>query len=358
MYGGRYGPYGDDDSMMGEIEELVVGCVVLIGGYCAWQFFHSPAAKTIGKVVNGGANMLQWSLSSPFALILSIVIFGLMSALYSYFKLRGRIWVKKQETLAEADTDITIAEKKKERLKPKLEETKPIDETKANVWEQGNNQGSQQAGKDVQGIKNVPNDFDKVADAFTLAAHETGKIQAGKPYTLTPQDLVNRPEIKGNKTYNNLRELSKGWSKEQWEGANKMAQAKDRAIEATFNSTLTMDANKNINSLHELVATRMKESGADPVVMKNNVRSLIISAKNKTLQSEGMKNLKLPSGGTLGESEGDLDTLTDSILDEARVPKVQSASAAVQEATQANIQEDAVKDAEKPEPIPEGEDIR
>lgn len=67
-------PDDDSTSMIGSIQELVMGAVVLMLGYCGWRAINSPVGKALGKAVNGTANLLQWSLSSPWAFLLTVIL--------------------------------------------------------------------------------------------------------------------------------------------------------------------------------------------------------------------------------------------------------------------------------------------
>ena len=71
--GSNYGA-DDDGGVLGNVQEMVMGAVALMVLYCGWRFINSPTANLLGKTVNGAANTLQWSLSSPFALILSLIL--------------------------------------------------------------------------------------------------------------------------------------------------------------------------------------------------------------------------------------------------------------------------------------------
>ena len=72
--GGSYYGADDDGGVLGNVQEMVMGAVALMVLYCGWRFINSPTANLLGKTVNGAANTLQWSLSSPFALILSLIL--------------------------------------------------------------------------------------------------------------------------------------------------------------------------------------------------------------------------------------------------------------------------------------------
>ena len=64
----------DDTSMLGNVQDLVIGAVVLMAAYCAWRFINSPVSKAVGNTVNGAANLVTWSTSSPYAFILTLIL--------------------------------------------------------------------------------------------------------------------------------------------------------------------------------------------------------------------------------------------------------------------------------------------
>lgn len=131
----RAGYDDDDGGMLGNVQEMVMGAVALMALYCGWRFINSPTANLLGKTVNGAANTLQWSLSSPFALILTLVLIAAGMASFQLAKFQGRRWVKKMEASDDADAEAARQEKLEaaKKPKPKTEEAsraRPLDEVR------------------------------------------------------------------------------------------------------------------------------------------------------------------------------------------------------------------------------------
>lgn len=66
----------NDDSMMGNMKELMIGAVVLLIGYCAFQFVNSPTSQLFGNTVNGAANTASFFTSSTWTFLLGLVLVG------------------------------------------------------------------------------------------------------------------------------------------------------------------------------------------------------------------------------------------------------------------------------------------
>lgn len=67
-------PDDDSTSMIGQMQDLVIGAAVLLLGYMAFRLANSKIFKATGDVLNGAANAVQWSLSSPWAFLLTVIL--------------------------------------------------------------------------------------------------------------------------------------------------------------------------------------------------------------------------------------------------------------------------------------------
>ena len=93
----------DNGSLMGQMEDLIIGCAVVLIGYCLFRFFHSPVGKAVGATVNGAANMMQWSLSSPYAFLVSILGGLVVRGVVWYANRRWKAYLKKLDDKASAE---------------------------------------------------------------------------------------------------------------------------------------------------------------------------------------------------------------------------------------------------------------
>ena len=307
----------DDDStsMIGNVQDLVIGAVVLMLGYCAWRFFNSPVAQALGKTVNGAANVLQWSLSSPWAFLLTLIV-GLVSAVAIRFGLiKLRVWEKKVASPSTATpTDEKGAKDEKNPAPPEEEadEQKEGEEDRepkeTSVLHKPSSQTTEAAKK-----------LQKFTDLDAL--FKKNRIDAKKVYAAYEEHVRlahsgGASSLKTMTVVSDSSNASSGGAKAEWKevqeiiGKNKKVRWAQFCSEMFKNEIQAVEENVNYNeaqgtTMNTLERVRVGVMKTMPDDGKTVMRHLAYAASAGMLKGSNLKGVSLGAKfGTLGEPRG------------------------------------------------------
>jgi len=335
--GSSYGA-DDDGGVLGNVQEMVMGAVALMVLYCGWRFINSPTANLLGKTVNGAANTLQWSLSSPFALILSLI---LVAAGYVALQI-GRFQLERYKTKLQS----------KDETDAKVDlETKLAGATGARGTTQGNGEGVERNGdgrtKQPRAIRQM-NSFDPCSklgedaseiikkdpklkdlmqrhpkidvdllatyyDALSLDGKTTFSYKDDTTFKLKMQLVNHNPKKEKYQTLTNfMKDLEPEDEKLLAKLANVYMQSSIGGIESAYDKS-----EEDIKSLRDIYEALPED------VRDRELRKLLISA-HKGNVPKSLKGVKLPASGgkakTLGMFRREGITKIEDIMKTMRTP--------------------------------------
>ena len=316
--GGSYYGADDDEGVLVNVQYYVMGAVALMVLYCGWRFINSPTANLLGKTVNGAANTLQWSLSSPFALILSLI---LVVAGYVAFQLGKDEWKNFLERRQERSRRRTARSMDKEDAKQAEGESRGG--TGDDRLEQGRGKTTQKPraiqrmnpidpcsklGEAASKIINRQHphlnglmqrhpqiDVDFLAtyyDALSLDGSKTFSYDNDETFKLNMQFVSKNPK-KGK--YQPLTDFMKTLNSEDNKLLAKLANVYMQSSMGAIESAYDINGNEDTTSLEDIYEALPED------VRDRELRKLLISAHMGNVP-DSLKDVKLPASGGKGET--------------------------------------------------------
>ena len=283
-------PDEDNTSMLGNVQDLVIGAVVLMLGYCAWRFFNSNVAHAVGNTVGNVAKAANWATSSPWAFLITVILGIAAYVLYNlgYESISSRFaeykesLQKSREARAEAK-----AEKAKAKAEAKADKAKAKAEAEANKAQPKlvpQSLDVDEAAKDI-GKNSIAIDSLMTKNGVTKDLQTSLNLQAKRvvygnksmkgTYVLTKDGIKNlpEPESEPDKTaYGKLRAMAESMNERELNLFARYLQHDDAEIRQSVVKNLVL---KNVTNptIRDLYTVQIK-SGVPPEDAKLNMRAL------------------------------------------------------------------------------------
>jgi hypothetical protein len=314
--GSNYGA-DDDGGVLGNVQEMVMGAVALMVLYCGWRFINSPTANLLGKTVNGAANTLQWSLSSPFALILSLILVAAGYVALQIGRFQMKRWTTKIEskdaTEAEVDRETQLANAENAR-KPQgegtgrvqYEDQAPRNPEPANWTDPmskiaGESSNELRKDKGIMELLHAKNEISyEFLQTYIDAINEGSERLTTHASSYQPSEtsMSNNPS-----KYSGLSKTLKILSPTQKESLQRLTKIMMTANMGAMKTVIDANVSRSspINTVEELFKVLPREQ------RKVQMRWLLTGARLGMGLPEGFEQLKVNGGKTLKDSKRSLD---------------------------------------------------